>query len=39
MLTGPWSNGKVLAIRSDRDRGTIAGAASPKGNIGYTIAW
>ena len=38
-LTGPWSNGKVLAIRSNRDRGTIAGAASPKGNIGYTIAW
>ena len=39
MLTGPWSNGKVLAIRCDRDRGIIAGAASPKGNIGYTIAW
>ena len=39
MLKDPWSNGKVLAIRSNRDRGTIAGAASPKGNIGYTIAW
>ena len=38
-LTGPWSNGKVLAIRTDPARGTIAGAASPKGNIGYTIAW
>ncbi len=37
-LTGPWSNGKVLAIRTDPARGLISGAASPKGNIGYTIA-
>ena len=39
MLKDPWSNGKVLAIRTDPARGTISGAASPKGNIGYTIAW
>ena len=38
-LTGPWSNGKVLAIRRNPDHATISGAASPKGNIGYTIAW
>ncbi len=38
-LTGPWSNGKVLAIRTDPARGLISGAASPKGNIGYAIAW
>ena len=37
-LTGPWSNGKVLAIRTEPARGLISGAASPKGNIGYTIA-
>ena len=39
MLKDPWSNGKVLGIRFDPDRGVISGAASPKGNIGYTIAW
>ena len=38
-LTGPWANGKVLGIRYDRDRGVIAGAASPKGSIGYAIGW
>ena len=38
-LTGPWANGKVLGIRFDRERGVIAGAASPKGNIGYAIGW
>ena len=38
-LKDPWSNGKVLGIRFDPDRGVISGAASPKGNIGYTIAW
>ncbi len=38
-LTGPWANGKVLGIRYDRERGVIAGAASPKGSIGYAIGW
>ena len=38
-LTGPWANGKVLGIRFDHERGVIAGAASPKGNIGYAIGW
>ena len=36
---GPWANGKVLAIRFDDERGVIAGGASPKGVIGYTIGW
>ena len=38
-LAGPWANGKVLGIRYDGERGVIAGAASPKGGIGYAIGW
>jgi len=37
--TGPWSNGKVTAIRIDRDRGVISAAASPRGAVGYALAW
>ena len=38
-LTGPWANGKVLAVRYDQKRGVILGAASPKGSIGYAVGW
>jgi gamma-glutamyltranspeptidase/glutathione hydrolase len=34
-----WANGKVMGIRYDKEKGVILGAASPKGNIGYAIAW
>jgi gamma-glutamyltranspeptidase/glutathione hydrolase len=37
--TGPWSNGKVTAIRVDRERGVISAAASPRGQLGYAMAW
>ena len=37
--TGPWSNGKVMGIRYDGERGVIQGAAAPKGDIGYAIGW
>lgn len=39
LLTDPWSNGKVMAIHYDQKTGIIAGAVSPKGNIGYAIGW
>ncbi len=39
LVTGAWSNGKVMGIRYDKDRGVILGGASPKGNIGYAIGW
>ena len=39
LLTDAWSNGKVMAIHYDKKTGTISGAVSPKGNIGYAIGW
>ena len=37
--SGGWSQGKVMGIRYDLERGVILGAVSPKGNIGYAIGW
>ena len=34
-----WANGKVMGIRYDKERGTILGAVSPKGDIGYAMGW
>ena len=34
-----WANGKVMAIRYDEDHGTIWGAVSPKGEVGYALGW
>ena len=34
-----WSNGKVMAIRYDEEHGTIWGAVSPKGEVGYAFGW
>ena len=31
-----WANGKVMGIRYDKERGTILGAVSPKGEIAAT---
>jgi gamma-glutamyltranspeptidase/glutathione hydrolase len=39
MVSGAWSNGKVMGIHYDKERGVILGGASPKGNIGYAIGW
>ena len=36
---GDWSQGKVMGIRCDRDRGVMAGGVSPRGNIGYALGW
>lgn len=36
---GDWSHGKVLAIRFEPKTGVVAGAASPRGEIGYAIGW
>jgi gamma-glutamyltranspeptidase/glutathione hydrolase len=33
--TGPWSNGKVMAVKLDAANGVISGAVSPRGQIGY----
>ena len=38
-VVGDWSNGRVMAIRFDKERGTISGAASPKGNTAYAFGW
>lgn len=37
--TGDWSNGRVLAIRTDPERGLIFGGASPRLETGYAIGW
>ena len=36
-LTGGWSNGKVMGIRYDGERGVISGAVSAKNIIGYAF--
>jgi gamma-glutamyltranspeptidase/glutathione hydrolase len=36
---GNWANGKVMAVRLDREKGTLAGAVSPRGQIGYVMGW
>jgi len=38
-IAGPWSNGKVTAIRVDRVRRVISAAASPRGHLAYAMAW
>jgi gamma-glutamyltranspeptidase/glutathione hydrolase len=36
-VTGDWSNGKVMAVRLDRKNGVLAGAVSPRRQIGYVM--
>jgi gamma-glutamyltranspeptidase/glutathione hydrolase len=38
-VTGDWSNGKVMAVRLDKKNGVLAGAVSPRGQIGYVMGW
>jgi gamma-glutamyltranspeptidase/glutathione hydrolase len=38
-LIDGWANGKVMGIRFDRERGVIAGAASPRRSIAYALGW
>ncbi|HTX53719.1 MAG TPA: gamma-glutamyltransferase family protein [Candidatus Baltobacteraceae bacterium] len=38
-LIGEWANGKVMGIRTDEERGVIAGAVSPRRAIGYAVGW
>ena len=39
IMTGGWSNGKVMGIHYNKAQGVIMGAVSAKGNIGYAIGW
>ena len=39
VVAEPWSNGRVLGIRIDPDRGLIFGGASPRGETAYAIGW
>ena len=36
-VTGPWSNGKVMAVRLDTKNGVMHGAVSPRTQIGYVM--
>ncbi len=36
---GDWSNGKVMAVRLDQKNGVLAGAVSPRAQIGYVTGW
>jgi gamma-glutamyltranspeptidase/glutathione hydrolase len=38
-VKGDWANGKVMAVRLDREKGVLAGAVSPRGQIGYVMGW
>src|SRR5207249_8616782 len=37
--TADWRNGKVMAVRFDQKNGVLAGAVSPRGQIGYVTGW
>ena len=39
IVTDGWANGKAMGIRYDGDRSVIAGAVSPRGQIGYALGW
>jgi gamma-glutamyltranspeptidase/glutathione hydrolase len=39
VVTDGWVNGKAMGIRYDGERGVIAGAVSPRGQIGYALGW
>jgi gamma-glutamyltranspeptidase/glutathione hydrolase len=39
VVTDGWVNGKVMGIRYDRERGVIRGGVSPRGIVGYALAW
>jgi gamma-glutamyltranspeptidase/glutathione hydrolase len=36
---GDWAHGKVMAVRFDAKHGVLAGAVSPRGQIGYVTGW
>jgi gamma-glutamyltranspeptidase/glutathione hydrolase len=38
-VTGPWSNGRVVAIRLDEKTGVISGVSSPRMETGYAMGW
>lgn len=38
-VTGPWSNGRVVAIRLDEKTGVITGVSSPRMETGYAMGW
>jgi len=37
--TGDWVNGKVMAVQRDATKGTMTGAVSPRGQIGYVAGY
>ena len=39
LVTGPWTNGKVMGVRLELDRGLISGGVSPRRSVGYAIGW
>ena len=39
VMTGPWSNGKVMGIRYDKARGVILAGTSPRRSVGYALGW
>jgi len=34
-VTGPWTNGKVMAVQLEKRTGVLSGGVSPRGQIGY----
>lgn len=38
-VKGDWVNGKVMAVRHDEKHAVLAGAVSPRGQIGYVTGW
>ena len=35
----PWSNGKVMGIRYDKERGTMYAGTSPRREVAYSFGW
>ena len=39
IVTDGWANGKPMAVHLDLERGVMTGGCSPRGQIGYALAW
>lgn len=39
VVADDWANGKVMGALTDRERGVIMAAVSPRGQIGYALGW
>jgi gamma-glutamyltranspeptidase/glutathione hydrolase len=39
VVTSDWANGRVMGIHFDHDHGVVMAGVSPRGQVGYALAW